>query len=189
MLSNSNPSKCQRFTFQCHYLNSFRVVALRPSHSCWDSSSSLSTFTVIAVKRTAASGMELRIGSIWRSLSLKGSRLCGGLAALPATAQPFSGLHSTRLLVFFFFRERNLLGNWSVWPSQLFPLTSQQFVALLGWCCFISQRASTPAGLVWVVFVASCGMSAHYLVAELFKRVAFCKRTSIPGRERHQQSR
>lgn len=90
-------------------LEQFQGPCPRLSHSCWDLSSSLCTFAVIAVKRTAASGMELQIGSIWRSLSLKGSRLCGGLGSLPATARPFSEFHPTLLLIFFFFLREKLV--------------------------------------------------------------------------------
>lgn len=156
-------------------LEQFQGRCSRPSHSCWDLSSSLCTFAVIAVKRTAASAMELQIGSIWRSLSLKGSRLCGGLGSLPATARPFSEFHPTLLLIFFFFWERNLLeqGNTNGWPPQLSSLISQHFVG------DAASLTSVHPGLP-----GSSEMFAHYLIAELFKRVALWKRTSVSERER-----
>lgn len=49
--------------------------------------------------------MELQIGSIWRSLSLKGSRLCGGLGSLPATARPFLGVSSNSFAYFLLFER------------------------------------------------------------------------------------
>lgn len=139
-------------------LEQFQGRCSRPSHSCWDLSSSLCTFAVIAVKRTAASAMELQIGSIWRSLSLKGSRLCGGLGSLPATARPFSEFHPTLLLIFFFFREKPVRTRKHERVTSTTLLT--YFPTLCWWCCFINQRASRAAGLVWDV----CSLPHRWII-------------------------
>lgn len=142
-------------------LEQFQGRCSRPSHSCWDSFSSLCTFAVIAVKRTAASGMELQIGSIWRSLSLKGSRFCGGLGSVPATARPFSEFHPTLLLIFFFWeREREKPGRTRKheWVTSTTLLT--YFPTVWRWCCFINQRASRAAGLVWDV----CSLPHRWII-------------------------
>lgn len=101
-----NWKKCQISIFQGKNFNSFRAVTHIPLTVV--EFRTLRTFAVLAIKRMAASAMELWIGSIWRSLILTGSRLCGDLCVITANPAPFLGLYLTLLLLFFFF-YRNLL--------------------------------------------------------------------------------
>lgn len=146
--------------FQSNNFDSFRVVTHVPL-TVFEFCPPLHTFTI---KRTAASGMELWIGSISRSLSLKGSRLCGDLGAMTANTGPFSGLHLTLLLIFFFYRNLLEQGTqervaFATLPTCFPTICSTAWMMLLHYpACIDGCRAcvSCFCSLVWEVCSLSC---------------------------------